>query len=127
MERLLIIDDEPGVARVIQKVAAGCGYAVTVTTEANAFMDELVAEDPAVILMDLSMPDADGVELLRYLATVKSKARILIISGFDARVIETSGRLGSAMGLRIVGTLNKPIRVAELRAALSALKQEDLL
>lgn len=115
---LLIIDDEPAVARLIGKVAAGSGYSVKITACSDEFMDEVVALDPAVIFLDLAMPGLDGIELLRYLAAVRSKAHIVILSGSDPRVIETSGRLGSKIGLRIARALAKPVRVAELRALL---------
>ncbi|HEY0412616.1 MAG TPA: response regulator [Allosphingosinicella sp.] len=121
MKRLLIVDDEPAMARLIQRIAKGCGYDVTVTHDAEDFMDAVVAREPDAIALDLSLPGADGVELLRFLGAVKCRAKILIISGFDARVLETTGRLGEARGLNIAGTLMKPVRAAELRAAIEAL------
>ena len=121
MKRLLIVDDEPAMARLIQRIAKSCGYEVTVTHDAEDFMDALVAGEPDAIALDLSLPDVDGVELLRFLAAAKCRAKILIISGFDARVLETSGRLGEARGLNIAGTLMKPLRAADLRAAIEAL------
>ena len=120
MKRLLIVDDEPAIARLVEKVGKSCGYDVTVATSAEAFFDALMAREPDAIVLDLSMPDADGVELLRFLATSRCRALIFILSGFDPRVLETSGKLGTALGLRIAGTLAKPVRVAELRAALAA-------
>lgn len=124
MKRLLIIDDEPGIARIIQKVAESCGFDVTLTTDADQFLDRFMEEEPDVIMMDLSMPGMDGVELLRFLATAKCRAHVFIVSGFDLRVLETTGRLGSSLGLKIAGTITKPVRVAELRSALSSVGQE---
>lgn len=124
MKRLLIIDDEPAVARMIQRVAESCGYAVTVTTRSDEFMDRIIDSNPAVIIMDLSMPGADGVELIRFLAATKCQSKILIISGFDPRVLETTGVLARALGLSICGTINKPVRVAALREAINDLERE---
>ena len=124
MKRLLTVDDEPAIGRLVKRVAEGCGYAVTVTDDAERFLDELIETDPDVIILDLSMPNVDGVELLRFLATSKCRAKILILSGFDARVLETTGRLGVEQGLAIAGTLMKPLRVAELREALVALDED---
>lgn len=84
-------------------------------------MDAVVACEPDAIALDLSLPGVDGVELLRFLATARCRAKILIISGFDARVLETSGRLGEARGLNIAGTLMKPVRAEHLRAAIQSL------
>lgn len=126
MKRLLIVDDEPAIAEVIESVAASRGYEVTTTGDAVAFL-AAAALAPDVIVLDLSLPDTDGVELLRLLAESGCRARILIVSGFDERVLETSGRLGAALGLDIAGTLNKPIRIAELRSAFARLEHEALL
>ena len=123
MGRLLIIDDEPAVGRLIESVARGCGYEVACTADAPAFMDRLNGFDPDAIILDLSMPDMDGIELLRFLAAARCRAKILVISGFDTRVLETAAKLGSAMGLSITGTLCKPVRVADLRAAILAFEQ----
>lgn len=123
MKRLLIVDDEPAIGRLVKRVAEGCGYTVTATDDSEHFLDELIAIDPDVIVLDLSLPQLDGVELLRFLAASKCRAKILILSGFDARVLETTGRLGSERGLAIAGTLSKPLRVADLREALVALDE----
>lgn len=122
-ESFLVIDDEPAIGRLIQRVAMGCGYAVTLTISADEFMDALAVRDPAVIVLDLAMPGVDGVELLRFLGTTKCKAQILIVSGFDPRVLETAAELGAALGLRIAGTLAKPLRLSELRAAINSLAE----
>ena len=119
--RFLIVDDEPAVCRLVEKVALRCGYEVSTTTSPDAFMDEVAAREPDAIALDLSMPGADGVELMRFLATAKCRAKILIISGFDERVLETTGDLGKALGLSVCGTLFKPMRIADLRAAIGAL------
>jgi CheY-like chemotaxis protein len=121
VKRFLIVDDEPAIARLVEKVALGCGYAVSSTTSPETFMDMVVAQEPDAIALDLSMPGADGVELMRFLAASKSKAKILIISGFDPRVLETTADLGAALGLTIRGTLTKPVRAADLRAAIDSL------
>lgn len=123
MKRLLIVDDEPAIARLIQRVAEGCGYCVTVTNSSDAFIEEVINSGADLIVLDLSLPAVDGIELLRFLGASKCRVRILIISGFDARVLETAGRFGKAHGLNIVGTINKPVRVAELRSVFAKLEQ----
>lgn len=124
MKRFLIVDDEPAIARFVQHVARDCGYDATVTGDANAFMDAVASHEPDAVSLDLAMPSCDGIELLRFLATAKCRAGILLISGFDERVLETAGELGTALGLRICGTLTKPVRAAELRSAIQRIDQE---
>lgn len=118
----LVIDDEPVIGRFIKSVAEGCGFDVFVTTEAEAFRQAFLGCRPQVIAMDLSMPDYDGVQLLRFLADHSCEAQILIISGFDRRVVETVTRLGGELSLNIAGSILKPIRAAELRSILAPLR-----
>ena len=127
MKTILIVDDEPAVGRLIKKIAESCGYQAWVVEDPQLFMDEVVAHEPDALVLDLSMPGTDGVELLRFLSATRSRARILIMSGFDPRVLETAAELGSALGLRIAGTIAKPVRAADLRASLVALQQEPVL
>jgi FixJ family two-component response regulator len=69
------------------------------------------------------MPQVDGVELLRFLAEEKCTAPVIIISGFDRRVLESSMRLGQALGLNMVGPLEKPVRLQELLDLLERIKR----
>jgi YesN/AraC family two-component response regulator len=64
----------------------------------------------------------DGVELLRFLADKDYRSPVLIISGFDRRVLESAFRLGEALGLSMAGPLEKPVRLEELETMLSQLK-----
>ena len=64
----------------------------------------------------------DGIELLRFLAEQDFKAPVLIVSGFDRRVLESAFRLGEALGLNMAGPLEKPVRLDQLEAMLNQLK-----
>lgn len=117
--RLLIIDDEEEFAAFVRRVAESSGYEVRTTAHADEFRRWVKEWAPTHIALDLAMPEADGVELLRELARASSMARIVIISGFDTRVLEAARRLGLERGLAIVGALSKPIRLKELRDVLA--------
>ena len=68
------------------------------------------------------MPGSDGVELLRFLAEQKFAGPVLIISGFDRRVLDSAFRLGEALGLQMVGPIEKPARLATIEQLLNELK-----
>jgi CheY-like chemotaxis protein len=116
--RLLLIDDEPQMRSFLSRIAQGCGYEVRNTDDAAGFKEAYASWAPDIVILDLVMPQVDGIELLRFLAERRSKARILIISGFDPKVLDAAHRLGAAHGLSMIGALAKPVRVAELRAIL---------
>ncbi len=91
-------------------------------SEDGHFREEFAASRPEVVALDLGMPGMDGVELLRFLAEEGYRAPVLIISGFDRRVLESAFRLGEALGLIMAGPLEKPVRLEELEAFLTELK-----
>jgi DNA-binding response OmpR family regulator len=115
---LLVIDDEPALADFVAQVAGDCGFTPILTSDDLSFREAVRSERPDVVALDLGMPGMDGVELLRFLAAENSRAPVLIISGFDRRVLESAFRLGEALGLTMIGPLEKPVRFQELERVL---------
>jgi len=120
--RLLLIDDEPALADYLATAARACGFEPIVTARDQEFRDELIAQRPEMVAIDLGMPEADGVELTRFLAEQNYRGPVLIVSGFDRRVLESAFRLGEALGLNMVGPIEKPVRFGALEEILSKLK-----
>jgi len=120
--RLLLIDDEPILADFLANGARGAGFEPVITAEDREFREEFLARRPDMVALDLGMPGMDGVELLRFLADQQYAAPVLIVSGFDRRVLESAFRLGEALGLQMAGPLEKPVRLEELETLLGQLK-----
>lgn len=120
--RLLLIDDEPALADFLADAARGCGFEPIVTSNDTEFREEFVATKPEMVALDLGMPGMDGVELLRFLAEQGYQSPVLIVSGFDRRVLDSAFRLGEALGLTMAGPVEKPVRLEDLEAVLSQLR-----
>ena len=120
--RLLLIDDEPALAEFLANAAVEAGFEPAVTSEDQQFRDEFLAERPDMVALDLGMPGMDGIELLRFLADQDYRSPVLIVSGFDRRVLESAFRLGEALGLNMAGPLEKPVRLEALETLLNGLK-----
>ena len=116
--RLLLIDDEPQLAAFVANAARMCGFDPISTDRDDDFRGRFVDDRPEMVALDLGMPGMDGVELLRFLADQDFGGPVLIISGFDRRVLESAFRLGEALGLKMVGPLEKPARLDTLEAIL---------
>ena len=120
--RLLLIDDEPALADFLANAARSCGFNPIVTARDEEFRDAFIASRPEMVALDLGMPGMDGVELTRFLAEQNYRGPVLIVSGFDRRVLESAFRLGETLGLNMVGPVEKPVRFDVLEELLSKLK-----
>ncbi|HEX4800996.1 MAG: response regulator [Myxococcales bacterium] len=120
--RLLLIDDEPALAEFLALAARDSGFDPLITEQDQEFRDSFLAERPDMVALDLGMPGMDGVELIRFLADQDYDAPVLIVSGFDRRVLESAFRLGEALGLNMKGPVEKPVRFEVLQDVLSQLR-----
>lgn len=78
--------------------------------------------DSDIIMLDLMMPDIDGVEVIRYLAKSHCTAQLVLISGFDKSVLHSAQELAKEQNLNFAGCLNKPFRAEQLNEFLTSLK-----
>jgi DNA-binding response OmpR family regulator len=122
--RLLLIDDEPALAAFVANAAEMTGFVPVIASDDSLFREQFNADVPGMVALDLGMPGMDGVELLRFLAAEGFEGPVLIISGFDRRVLESAFRLGEALGLNMVGPLEKPVRLEALEAILKQHRSE---
>jgi DNA-binding response OmpR family regulator len=122
--RLLIVDDEPAVCNFLRDVAIDVGYDVVTANHAEGFKAAFADSAADVIVLDLTLPGTDGIELLSFLAETGTRARILIVSGYDEGIRRMAYTIGRVRGLDMVGVLPKPVRVSELRGLLVQFKAE---
>ncbi|MGA2395568.1 MAG: EAL domain-containing response regulator [Candidatus Lustribacter sp.] len=116
--RLLAIDDEKGLLAIISEAGTRVGYAVEATTSPEYFLTKTREWQPTLILMDLQMPEVDGVELLRRLAAEGVSVPIVLMSGVDDKLLRTVEDLGAELGLSMRGMLTKPIRLQTITRTL---------
>lgn len=109
--RLLIVDDDPSICELLKDVGESNEYATIATTEAKEFQILYSEFEPTMIILDLSIGERDGIELLRFLSGKSCKSPIIMMSGHDERVRATAFRLGSEYGLNMATHLQKPINV----------------
>jgi DNA-binding response OmpR family regulator len=120
--RLLLIDDEPALAEFLADAARETGFEPIVTSNDAEFREQFLKIVPEMVALDLGMPGMDGVELLRFLAEQEYRSPVLIVSGFDRRVLESAFRLGEALGLTMAGPVEKPVRLEDLETVLNQLR-----
>ncbi len=117
--RVLVIDDDNTVCELVSALARTMGLNCDATKDPATFLDRVTPET-SLILLDLMMPGMDGIEVLRLLGERRCKARILLMSGMDKRVLETAEKLAHSLGLAVVGHLQKPFPLPELKDVLES-------
>lgn len=112
--RVLVIDDEEDLCEIIAEMAERRGLEVRTLSNTADTASVLASFLPDFVMLDLMMPGIDGVELLRMLAEHAKGAKLCLMSGSDARVLNSARRLGSAHGLDVVAALEKPLDMQAL-------------
>lgn len=117
---VVVLDDERLVGQSIMRIAAAAGFHVRHAETATAFFT-LLDEYPAdIVIVDLVLPDTDGVAVMERLAERPVRPHVIISSGVGTRVLDAARRVGSARGLQVLGVLPKPFTPAMLRELLLA-------
>ena len=118
--KVLVIDDEIEFGRLVGRVARELGHEVEITTNATQFMESIVRFKPELIVMDMVMPGTEGIELIRWLTKAQYKARVIVTTGYNPEYAKMAALMAKAEGILEVSTLAKPVRLVDLREALSA-------
>lgn len=108
--RILIVDDEHDVRTLFERVLSEDGYYVSAVPNARQAREALSQVCFQVLILDLSLPDADGVELLREVRTEFPYVRVLATSGF---LVGNMPEIVMAAGAS--GTLCKPTTPRDLK------------
>ena len=120
---VFIVDDEPDVVAVLGDLLGAGGYAASGFVAGDQAMPLIAARQPAVLITDLRMPDASGLELLRETRRSSPDTRVVILTGY--------GDLGSAVEALRLGAfeyLTKPLDSDRLlRTVRNGVEQHRLL
>jgi len=111
--RVLIVDDEPNMARAIERVLRGAGFETAVASNGFEAGAMLPIFKPALMTLDLRMPGLDGLDVLRFLKKNELPAplKTLVVSA------DSEERLQMALALGAHGVVRKPFTNEELLAA----------
>jgi EAL domain-containing protein (putative c-di-GMP-specific phosphodiesterase class I) len=120
--QLLVFDDDAATGRLVVRLAVLCGLSAKAVTDAVGFEQSLAEGLPQIVALDLQLGGTDAVEQLRYLASQRFPGAVIIMSGFDGRVLEATASVGRNLGLNMAAALAKPIEVAALEAVLERLR-----
>lgn len=119
MGRLLVVDDEPRFRDFVKNVAVKLDFDVECARDGYEFMALCEASAPDVVVVDIVMPGIDGIELVQWLAERGQRLHLIIVTGFTPNYATMAKKMDEAKGLLSVKTLTKPVRLADLKNAIS--------
>jgi EAL domain-containing protein (putative c-di-GMP-specific phosphodiesterase class I) len=123
--RVLVVDDQEHVRRWNQAELKSAGIENVTLVDGGRSAIAAVTEPGAafdLIICDLRMPDTDGIETIRALASLGIEAGVVITSVEDERMIESAGLLATQQGLQVLGQIPKPLTAAKLAPLLARLQ-----
>jgi CheY-like chemotaxis protein len=95
--RLLVVDDEPDIVRILVTIARDRGYDAAGAMELEEVLRYVRATPPEVVLLDLNMPLIDGRDLLARITAGPDAPAVIVMSGWvDDLTLEVCRRYGAA-------------------------------
>ncbi|WP_170235754.1 GGDEF/EAL domain-containing response regulator [Colwellia demingiae] len=124
INRVFIVDDDRLTCNLLKTIIEPIFNLVEVFQHPREFLTlALYPED--IILLDLMMPEMDGVEVIRHLAQQNCPASLMLISGYDSGVLHSAETLALSCGLNVTKTFTKPINTEVLTSFLTSLSNRQ--
>jgi len=113
--KILVIEDEPEMMGLLKQFLQDEGYVVEIADTFNSGLNKIIAYEYDCILLDIMLPDGNGLELLRQLKTMNKADSVIIISAKDSLDDKVKG-----LDLGADDYLTKPFHIVELNARIKS-------
>ena len=98
MAKILVVDDEPDIVRVVVKIMEARGHVVSTAKDGAEALERVAAELPDVVILDLNLPRIDGYEVCRRIKSDPRTARVPVVMMTASYVSVDDARAGSHAG-----------------------------
>jgi EAL domain-containing protein (putative c-di-GMP-specific phosphodiesterase class I)/ActR/RegA family two-component response regulator len=116
--RVLIVDDEAAQRIILARCVEMLGWKADTAANVNEAVGKFSAHAYDVVVIDLCLGEQDGMHLLRHLRKNGADPSVIFVSGMDDRIRAAAFRIASDLGMRVAGTLAKPVDPYSLHALL---------
>lgn len=114
--RVMICDDEPDFRAIVVDVVKGMGMDPVEVGRPEDFAGTYEADAPDIVVLDIVMPNIDGLELVDWLADAGYRGKLVLVSGYNPNYARAAHTMADLKGISGVTVLQKPVSLADLRA-----------
>ncbi len=112
--RILVVDDEPEIRRMVTEMLSRAGYDVVEASDGKLAIEALNKQSFDLVIADILMPEKDGLEIIMYLQRERPMTKCIAMSAPSNRVFLQSAEL-----LGATRVIEKPFTAAEMEATVS--------
>ena len=117
-KRLLIVDDQAGITKVVGLIAGQLGMEFKALNSSANATEAFIEYRPDVLILDMIMPEKDGIDVLNEVLLTGIPTRIILTSGYSDAYLRLAQGVAHFHDSDLVTVLKKPFRRHELIAAL---------
>ncbi len=122
MRKILLVDDEPNVLELLSVALEDEGYKILLANSGKEALAQLKEEEPQVVLLDIRMPDLNGVEVLRKIREINKATSVIMMTAYGA--MDT---VVKAIQLGAYDYLTKPLDLKKVKVLIRrALEAQEL-
>lgn len=120
--QIIIVEDDEDIRELLVERALRLNFAVRSAGSGEDLFWHLRMHVPDALVLDLRLPDADAIQIVRKLAELSLAPYIILMSGEDETVLDVAQKLARSNGMDVIGALRKPFSSKAIEALLTEVK-----
>jgi PAS domain S-box-containing protein len=120
-QRVLVVDDEPEILKAMNELITHLGYKAELASSGKEGLEKYRINKPDAVLMDINMPEMDGIACIEHILEFDPHANISVISGYEQEGIDD---IGIQTKKSIKDYLAKPVGLSDLSALLASMLKD---
>ena len=117
-KKLLVIDDQAGITKVVEMIARQLGITTRTLNNSSQATETFIAFKPDILILDMIMPEKDGIDLLDEMMLSGLPAKFIVMSGYGDAYLRLAEGVAAFHGAEPPTVLRKPFRREDLEALL---------
>jgi len=113
-KKLLVIDDQTGITKVVELIARQIGLTARSLNNSSEATEVFIAFKPDVVILDMIMPEKDGIDVLNEILLTGLPVKVVLTSGFSDSYLRLAEGVAKFHDNPNVSILRKPFRREEL-------------